>query len=507
MKTEFASTATLEPERLNFPIEIPYPGQDLWKTVFSFPVLLALTLGASIFVFDSRSISDPDIWWHLRNAEVFVQTHSVVHQDFYSFTAAGSRWINEAWLGELPYYFAWQWCGIRGIYLVMLAEVELILMGVFGLAYLKSGNVKAAFCASWLAAWLATVSFGPRTLLAGWICLVAELFLLQQFKQGKDWSWLLPPLFVLWANLHGSWLIGMVLFAIFCASGLLEGVWGRLQATRWRPAQIRKLALVGGLSVAGLFLNPYTYHLVFYPFNFAFQQKLNVNHVDEWMSLDFHTVRGKILFLMLAVTIVLALVRKRRWTIDELAFTIVGFYAAMTYSRFLFLAAIVLTPIFARELDFLPQYRRDSDKTWLNALLIVAIVVGCGLRFPSREYLWRDTVRNYPVKALTYLQQLHPEGRVFNDCLWGGYLIWNARQIPVFMDSRIDIYEYNGVFADYLDAIGIRRTREVLNKYRIRYVLFKQASPVAYLLMHSTGWKIDYDDGTTVLLERDQDQR
>jgi hypothetical protein len=52
--------------------------------------------------FDSGSIADPDIWWHLRNAEVFVQTHSVVHQDFYSFTAAGSRWINEAWLSECP---------------------------------------------------------------------------------------------------------------------------------------------------------------------------------------------------------------------------------------------------------------------------------------------------------------------------------------------------------------------------------------------------------------------
>ncbi len=316
-----APSATLRSTPLTYPARIALPRQTLWSKVFSFPVVLALGLAASIFVFDSGSIADPDIWWHLRNAEVFVQTHSVVHQDFYSFTAAGSRWMNEAWLGELPYYFAWQWWGIRGIYLVMLAEVELILIGVFALAYLASRNVKAAFCASWLAVWLATVSFGPRTLLAGWICLVAELFIFLQYKRGKDLSWLLPPLFVLWANLHGSWLIGMVFFGVFCASGLIQGVWGRLQATRWSAPQIRKLALVGSLSVAGLFLNPYTYHLVFYPFNFAFQQKLNVNHVDEWMSLDFHSVRGKILFAMLAGTIVLALVRKRRWNVDELAFT------------------------------------------------------------------------------------------------------------------------------------------------------------------------------------------
>ncbi len=104
----------------------------------------------------------------------------------------------------------------------------------------------------------------------------------------------------------------------------------------------------------------------------------------------------------------------------------------------------------------MPPYRPAIDKPWLNAALILAIVGGCVWRFPSRDFLLRDTVRNYPVKALAYLQQLHPQGRVFNDCLWGGYLTWNIRDIPVFIDSRLDIYEYNGVFADYLDALGIK---------------------------------------------------
>ena len=70
--------------------------------------------------------------------------------------------------------------------------------------------------------------------------------------------------------------------------------------------------------------------------------------------------------------------------------------------------------------------------------------------------------------------------------------------IPVFIDSRIDIYEYSGVFADYLDAIGVKNTLEILDKYHIRYVLYQQESPVAYLLMHNAGWKSrlsGWDDG------------
>ncbi len=410
--------------------------------------------------------------------------------------------MNEAWLSELPYYFAWRSFGIRGIYLVMLGETELILLGVFALAYLASRNVKAAFLSSWLAVWLATVSFGPRTLLAGWLCLVLELLILERYSRGKDHLWWLVPLFAFWVNLHGSWLIGISLFLIFCACGVLNGDWGRVRVRCWTPQQRNKLALVVSLCLAALFLNPYGYRLVFYPFNFAFRQKLNVNHIDEWMSLDFHGLRGKIVFAMLAATIILALVRKRRWMLHEVIFTVIGFYAAMTYSRFLFLAAIVFTPILAKELDFLPPYRASIDKAWLNFVFIAAMVTGVVWRFPSQDFLLRDTVRNYPVRAMGYLATFHPRGPVFNDCLWGGYLVWNLREVPVFIDSRIDIYEYNGVFADYLDAIGIDRPLAVLDKYRIDYVLFRKESPLAYLLMNTTGWKTDYRDDTTVLLER-----
>lgn len=102
MQAELATTAELGTSALVIPAAIPNTGTNLWKKILSFPVLLAIGLGAAIFLLDSGSIADPDIWWHLRNAEVLVQSHSVVHHDFYSFTATGSRWINEAWLSELP---------------------------------------------------------------------------------------------------------------------------------------------------------------------------------------------------------------------------------------------------------------------------------------------------------------------------------------------------------------------------------------------------------------------
>ena len=482
---------------------LPKPqGSRLLDKLFGFPVMLGFLLASMVYIFAARSISDPDIWWHLRNAEYLVRHHAMVRHDMYSFTAPGAPWINHEWLGELPYYFAWQWAGMRGLYVLVTLLVESIMLGVFGLACVVARNVKAVFFASWIAVYLATVSFGPRTLLFGWVFLVGELLILSQYRGGRDHTWALPFIFLLWVNTHGSWLIGLAFLFVFLATGLANGTWGRVRAKRWTRSQFKKLSVITAICIGALFVNPWGSHLVFYPFDLAFRQTLNISHVQEWQTLDLHSLRGKILFIVLAATLVLALIRKQCWRLDEVAFIIIGFYSAMTYMRFLFLAAIVVTPLLARELSFLPPYRRTDDKRWLNAVIMAAGLAFAVWCLPSSQKLWSETVGQYPVKAESFLQDFKPRGRVFTDYNWGGYLIWNVRQIPVFVDSRVDIYEYSGVFKDYLDAMGVQKTLEILDKYRIQYVLFEKETPLSYLLNHNAEWKVLYDDGTAVLFER-----
>ena len=66
-----------------------------------------------------------------------------------------------------------------------------------------------------------------------------------------------------------------------------------MDAEPWSPSQIRKLVVTGLASAAALFVNPFGARLVFYPFDLAFRQKLNISHVAEWVSVDFHDMRGK----------------------------------------------------------------------------------------------------------------------------------------------------------------------------------------------------------------------
>ncbi len=474
-----------------------------WRTLTGFPAVLATALVTTVLIFANRSIADPDIWWHMRNAEELLRTGRFVRADAYSYTVTGAPWINHEWLGELPYFLGWRCFGLQGLYLVMALALVAIFLLLYRLAYLRSHDYKAAALACGLAIPLATVSFGPRTLLFGWIFLLLELLILETYGSRRRLLWLLPPLFAVWVNTHGSWLIGFGLLIAFAIAGCCNVRAGRIESVRRSVAELKQLATVIILSAAALFLNPYGWRLVFYPFDLAFRQKLNVSHVEEWQSPDFHAIRGKLLLAIILGVLVLALIRRGRFQLHEVLFVLIAFYSAMTYSRFLFLAAIIVTPVLAAELS-LRGFGGPAapDKPGLNLAMLAALLAIMVWQIPSNAQLSAGIAEEYPVAATTYLSSIHPQDRVLNDYDWGGYLIWNARQIPVFVDSRVDIFEYRGIFADYLDIMGVKNSLALLRKHDIRYVLYAREKALAYLLRNSPGWKVIYEDKVAVVFER-----
>jgi hypothetical protein len=475
----------------------------LSRLVFSFPAMLIALLLTLVFLLARGGKGDPDIWWHLRNAEYLLNSHHLPRMDMYSFTVAGHPWINHEWLAEIPYYLAWRARGLLGIRILEIALLDVIFLALLYLCYKASGNIKAAVLAVCYSLFLATVSFGPRTILFGYLYMVLLLILLQQFRlRGRATLWAIPPLFCLWINTHGSWLLGLILFSITVAAGLLQGSWGQVQAERWTPAQLRALLLTGAASVAALFVNPFGPRLVFYPFDLAYRQKLNISHIAEWVTVNFHEFRGKMVLALLVLLLLAALLRAGRWTLTEVLLLLFGLYCGLTYSRFLFLLGILVAPILARILDFVPPYNRQIDKYLLNALLMLLMAAGMVRYWPSTTNLQDGVAQDYPAGVLPYLKAHPPAGPLLNNYLWGGYLGWQDRNLKVFIDSRVDIFEYAGVFQDYLDLLAVKKPVAILDKYKIRTVLFTPDEPLTYVLEHDPGWNVQYRDAVCVLLER-----
>lgn len=479
-----------------------------WKDrLLSLPVTMGFALAAFAFLVTPRSLSDPDIWWHLRDAQILVQTHRFLTEDLFSSTALHAAWMNHEWIAELPFYWGWAIDGAKGVWVVNAAAIALVTVGIYLVSFRRSGSAVGSFVVTLAGMFLSSVSYGPRTLLFGWMCLIAEMYVLECVYDKENprpaFAWLLPPLYVVWVNTHGSWLIGLGMLGIFVATTLVPFQWGAITSRGMEPKARRTLLAASLASIAALFANPYGWRLVAYPFNLAFHQKLNIENVEEWKPTDVHTVRGEILLVLLALILLWQIYKQREWELHDLAFVAAGLYSALSHARFLYMFAIVAAPAFAMRFPRIQRGENYRPKPLLNFLTLVVLAIMAGKQaLLVKDVDSQKAMPLFPVDALPELRAMHLQGKVFNDFLWGGYMIWNLRDVPVFIDSRVDIFEYNGTFKDYLDIIRIKDTVKLLDQQKVRYVLFEQDAPLAYFLEHTSGWKIDYRKGNVVLLER-----
>jgi hypothetical protein len=239
----------------------------------------------------------------------------------------------------------------------------------------------------------------------------------------------------------------------------------------------------------------------------AYRQKTNIEHVAEWVSVNFHDFRGKIVVVLLLILLLSMLLRPRRRSLTEVALLLFVLYSGLTYVRFLFLAGVVIAPILAKMLDFVPPYREELDTPVINTFAILLMVAGVAYFWPKASQLEAKVNEQYPVGAIAYLQAHPASGPMVNYYLWGGYVNWKDPSLKVFVDGRADIFDHSGVFTDYLKLLGLQQPDAILDKYKARYVLFPHGEPLTYLLEHSSRWKTVFSDDNSVLLERLDDNR
>jgi len=472
--------------------------------VFSFPVMCTFLLVGVIFKNLVRGAAEPDIWWHMRNAQYLLQHHSFPNFDTYSVGAAGSPWMNFEWLSEVPYLLAFNAKGLQGLVGVYFVVLALIFVGVYYRACRAGGDCKNATLVTLLSIFLGVVSLGPRTLLFGWLCMMGLLLELDHFQRTGKGLWILPPLFALWINLHGSWVFGFVVLGIVIASGLAEGEWGLVVAHRWAPAELKKLLITLAISLAALFVNPFGYKLVLYPFDLLFRQTGVMQYIEEWQPVDLTTVNGKLALVGIFGLLAAVLFSRRKWKLDEAMLTVFALWAGLSHVRFLFFLGLIIAPVLAPRLHLFPPYERDKDKPWLNAAIIAAILVSMIHFFPSENTLQQKVYGTFPAAALSFMQQKNINGRVFNELSWGGYMEWNTPQLKPFIDTRLDMFMYNGAFADKVKTSSLQAPFEMLDKHKFDYVLLQPDDALAYLLRHSAAWHPIYTDKVAVLFERTQ---
>jgi hypothetical protein len=455
-------------------------------------VLLALALSGDLLE-PAGLLRDPDIWWHLADARILSTTHHFIQVEPYSFTVAGGRWVNPEWLSEMPFWLGYQSLGLRGVYLVTVFGFCANLLFVYWRSYLKAGHAGAAFWTAALGFTFMTVNAGPRTILIAYLAMSAEMALVEAAERGKTHLlWLLPPLFCVWINLHGSWIIGFGLLVLYILCGVFSLKKGVFEQGAWSSKDRKRLLLVLLASLAVLPLNPYGWRLIWNPFDLMLNQKLNVGTVQEWQPLNLGWIVGKAAFLAICLMIVANCIRGRKWKVYELAFLFFAWFAAFDHARFIFLAAVITVPFLT--VDLVRSFcSKSGEKTIppMNALCAAGTVCAIVFFFPAEAPLQEGLAAEYPLQTIASIQ---PSWRTYNQDTLGGMMDFYSK--PTFVDTRWDTFEHHGVLQDILDITRFHEPLKLLDKYRIDHVLLNAGDPLVFLLERTPGWQVEKREGT-----------
>ena len=487
----------------------------LARKLFSLPVLLGVLLVAGACVdrylnllnvslhkhIYSAYCFEGDLWWHLATGKWILKTHTWPTHDFFSFTGYGNPWIADQWLGDILIAVFWKMGGMYALMILLVALAGGILLLLYYYAYLRSGSVAAAFLACALLLPLASLTFRMRPQILGGVFLILTLISIERFRQGHRRAlWILPPLFILWVNTHGTFVLGFVALGVYWVSGLRELRLGYVHAQPWKPEERRALGMIFLLCLLACTVTPYGTRLAAFPVLMSFIQPLSLQLTPEFQPLNFGLFYAKWFLVLLLLFFVGQLITRKTFRLAEMFLLFFAATETFLHARFMLLFVPVFAPLLAELLaEWMRKQSPRRERHVLNAALMAIACWVIVFFFPSRARLQEAVALWNPVGAVRYLREHPVKGRMLNMDDWGGYLIEKLGQ-KVFIDGRVDVCEPGGVLLDYLHIVYPQpKTLFLLRKYHINSCLIPPDTALASLLTALPDWKVVYRDKVSAL--------
>ena len=466
---------------------------------------------ALLFALATRIPIDTDTWWHLRSGE-HTLTQGMIHADPFSFTFNGQPWINHSWGAQVVMLAFWRVAGNLGlaVFTSLLATA-----GMYMVYRMSAGNVYLRGFALVIGAATAAVFWSPRPQMFTFFLSAVILYLLYLYKREKvDRLWLIPVVMLLWVNLHAGFSIAFILMGGVIAGEVLANLFnsGGEHVISW--TRLRKLVIVALVSVAALVLNPYGLQIYGVPFQTVSIGALQ-DFIQEWNSPNFHERQTWPFIALLLGVLGAAGASQRRLEWSDFVLVSGTAFMGLLAGRNIALFAVVATPVLTYDLQSILEERGWVLKTIkrptrqmarLNAVLVTLVLVGSlakVLLVLDGETVAEAQEMFLPVQATRFLNEGDISGPIFNSYNWGGFLILNAPDMPVFVDGRTDLYGDEFLQTYLHTATGGDGWRDTLAEYDIQTVLVEAQSGLARQLRDEPGWTLDYEDDLAVIFTRE----
>jgi hypothetical protein len=514
------------------------------KNVYILGVLSLVILVFSFFFrFSSTSLFDSDFWWHISTGRYIVTNGALPDSDPFSFatTLEENRNLHpvrenfilkQYWLSQVIFYLIFNNFGPAGI--ILLRGVLLTLTIVFVLRLLMKWKVSIPVIL--LAIFILFLNMGratgERPVLFTILFTGVTFFILELYRMKKDMViYLLLPVMLAWSNLHGGFILGIVIIGVYMFGEGVKIATGRSDFT------VKDRAIFYSATCAALlvsYLNPTGWDA--FLITFSSKYKPFTEGIQEYQSPLFYFVNKlypisyDYIFLALLFPVLLIL-RNRKFEFIHFLLLTGLLIMSLTSARFVIYYAIISAAVLAKEADsFLnPLISRISARRQgpVSAAVIAGVCMLVSLSYAYNTVTTRSLHfeiakgLTVPVNAVNFIEKEKLQGNILNDFAYGGYITWRLYPRKTFIDTRAlnltNMAEYGwmlkGVTTLSGNELKPRRLplwEKLLDHYDIDIVflgllgVYGETGPLIYNLAESDKWAPVYCDAQCVIFVRNK---
>jgi len=493
------------------------------KNIISFLIpSIADVIFISLFLFLSFSagkglLNDGDTGYHIRAGEYIIDTLSIPKHDIFSFLSPPLPWTAHEWLSEVIMALIHRVSGLSGIVIFFSFIISLVYYLLFKIIRTKKDDIILTVFIVLLVLAASQVHWLARPHIFSLVLMVLWYFLLDKYQyEQKNYLYLLPPMMLLWVNLHGGFLAGFILIGIYLFSNVVNFITSKGAS---RDIYKKRARYFGFITVVCLFvslINPFGYRILLFPFNLV-SNTFIMDHVGEFMSPNFHEPTPfKYLLLLMIATFAVSRI-KTNWIelLLILMFTNMSLYSV----RYIPLFSIIVAPILLKQIGPLLEKtngrlfkffkKRAENISEIDAsarayLWPVAAVVLIVILAMAGKIDFKFNEKTKPVAAVEFLKNEYIKGNMFDNDEFGDYIIYAAwPKYKVFVDGRSDMYGVD-ILKEYLKLVRVKPGwEEVLKKYNFSWIIYNANSTLSVVLMERDDWKLIYADKVANIFVKD----
>lgn len=519
-------------------------------------LITCLWFATLFFYFGNVHIFYSDIWGHVSYGDWILANQSLPQFDPFLSLAEGVRCIDAAWLSQIIFAKVNSVWGVRGLSHIFALTVFTTHVLFWFAFYIKSGRVGVSTLASFILVLIASSRIAIiRPEIFGTLCVAILLVIMawsekydsinsslmttdgldesqkQDQKTPKTLLFSLylgiPLIFLGWANLHGSFVVGLAILGLQFLGRVIEVGWrSRSLVQVCTDKWVRRWLVVTELSVCGALLNPY--HMDLFLNSLTFPRNPNLKDVLEWEPLEFRDAEG--IWFCASWVLMLGLYRRSREAIrvaDVLRVGLLSLAVIIGVRMIGWFSVVFVYAMVPHLVNLIPGANQshssgDAKKIsfWSKKTPVITafcvLILWFGFAFsniatPLFGGIPRKIDKIYsqgtPRKLTEFLKAYPPEGQVWNPQWWGDWLVWDGpAEMKVFMTTNAVHLTPPRVWKDYLGiARASRGWQSVAEKYNVSTFIVHKEKQVKLdeQVRRLKGFQIVYEDDLSLVVSRE----